>query len=191
MNPSDHELWQQVRRGNAEALGLLFERHGQSVYGYCFRLTGDSGAADELLSATFLEVWQRRGAMRTPDDVRAWLFGVATNLARNNRRALRRYRDLIERLPRLLPEQAFIDDVAEIAIKSEEVREVLETLSKLPRREREATLLVWCQGLSIEEASDALGVRPATLRTRLHRARNRLRSDFELSTGQWRLASDE
>lgn len=190
MSPSDHELWQRLREGDGQALGELFERHAQSIYGYCFRMTGDPGAADELLSATFLEVWQKRTKMPVPDDVRAWLFGIATQLGRNRKRATRRYRAFLERLPRLT-DPAFVQDAADVAAMREETRKLLSSLSRLPRREREAALLVWCQGLSVEEAASALAVEPGALRTRLHRARARLRKELDSPTGKWRLAADE
>ncbi|HEX5246991.1 MAG TPA: sigma-70 family RNA polymerase sigma factor [Gaiellaceae bacterium] len=190
MSPSDHELWQRLRGGEGEALGELFERHAQSIYGYCFRMTGDPGAADELLSTTFLEVWRLRTKMPVPDDVRAWMFGVATNLGRNRRRALRRYRAFLEQLPQLT-DAAFVEDAGEMVVLRDETRKLLSSLSRLPQREREAALLVWCQGLSVEEAADALDVETGALRTRLHRARTRLRNELDSPSGKWRLAPDE
>ena len=58
--PADTELWERVRRGEAQAFGLLFDRHAGAIFAFCLRRTGDRSAAEDLMSTTFLHAWRRR-----------------------------------------------------------------------------------------------------------------------------------
>jgi DNA-directed RNA polymerase specialized sigma24 family protein len=88
MARDDAALWSRIQSGDAEAFGLLFERYGQAIYAYCFRRTADADRAADLMSVTFLEAWRRRKVALHGDKVLPWLFGVATNVLRNERRAV-------------------------------------------------------------------------------------------------------
>jgi RNA polymerase sigma-70 factor (ECF subfamily) len=99
MELADSVLWARSRDGDADAFALLFERHAKAIYNYCFRRVGDWGAAEDLLSVVFLEAWRRRRKQLPPDKVLPWLYGIATNVVRNRRRADRRYRAALARVP--------------------------------------------------------------------------------------------
>ena len=90
MEPDDSILWARSRAGDADAFGLLFERHAKAIYNYCFRRLGDWAAAEDMLSIVFLEAWRRRDKELPPDKVLPWLYGIATNVVRNRRRSERR-----------------------------------------------------------------------------------------------------
>ena len=55
---TDEELWGQVRAGDGEAFGKLFERHAQAVFAYCLRRIGAWAAAEDLMSVVFMETWR-------------------------------------------------------------------------------------------------------------------------------------
>jgi RNA polymerase sigma factor (sigma-70 family) len=170
--PTDGELW---ARGDAHAFGLLFERHARAVYNHCFRATADWSEAEDATSLVFLEAWRRRDAvMLDRDSALPWLLGVATNVLRNRRRSLRRRASA---LARLRPEQTpdFADDVEARLDDERAMRTVLRTIGGLPRPEREVLALVAWDGLSYEAAALALDVPVGTVRSRLSRARARLR----------------
>ena len=103
-----------------------------------------------------------------------WLLGVATNLARNQQRALRRHRAALERLAPSLIEDDFVDDLAGRLDDERTVRDLLRLVDRLPRREREVLALCAWDGLGYAEAAVALGVPVGTVRSRLFRARRRL-----------------
>jgi RNA polymerase sigma-70 factor (ECF subfamily) len=97
---TDAELWSNASSGEATAFGTIFERHANAVYNFCFRRTADWSLAEDLTSVVFLEAWRRRsGVVLAGDSARPWLLGVATNAIRH-RRAQRRHRAALERLPR-------------------------------------------------------------------------------------------
>jgi RNA polymerase sigma-70 factor, ECF subfamily len=163
-----------------DGFGTLFERHGRAIYNYCFRRTADWAAAEDLTSVVFLEVWRRRDRVLIHDEsALPWLYGVATNMLRNRGRSLRRHRAALGRLPRDR-EPDFAEDAVERLDDEARMRRVHESYRQLPRRDQDVlALCVWSE-LSYEEAAVALEVPVGTVRSRLARARTRLRDEVEL-----------
>jgi RNA polymerase sigma factor (sigma-70 family) len=172
----DGELWKRARAGDTGAFGVLFDRHANSVYRYCFRRTAEWALAEDLTSVVFFEAWRRcRDVQLSQDRLLPWLLGVATNVIRNQRRSLRRYRAALERLPPLELERDFAEELTERLDAERRMRSVLADVHRLPRHEQEVvTLCIW-EGLSSGEVAEALGVPEGTVRSRLFRARVRLR----------------
>jgi RNA polymerase sigma factor (sigma-70 family) len=170
----DDKLWARVRSGDADALGLLFERYGKAIYAYCFRRTADAERAADLTSVTFLEAWRRHEVALPGEKVLPWLYGVATNVIRNERRSRRRYQAALEPLPAARDEQDVADEATDRVEGERRMREALHLLTRLPRGERDVFVLAGWQGLSPEEAAYALGISPDAARTRFSRARKRL-----------------
>jgi RNA polymerase sigma factor (sigma-70 family) len=173
--PTDAELITRADRGDADAFGILFERHAPAVLQFCFRRTAHAALAEDLTSIVFLEAWRKRGRLELfQESARPWLLGVALNVVRSQHRAQRRHSDALARVP--IPEQP--EPESEVAIArldaEREMRGLLETVSKLNRREREVLeLCVWAE-LSTEEAARSLGISAGAVRSRLSRARRRL-----------------
>jgi RNA polymerase sigma-70 factor (ECF subfamily) len=175
MEPADGILWMRVRAGDRDALGLLFERHANAIYNYCFRRIGRWDAAEDLLSIVFLEAWRRRDQELPHDMVLPWLYGIATNVVRNRRRSERRFEALLRRLPLPQPEPSFEDLVAARIDDENWMQRLLALTRRLPKREQDVLALCAWAELTYEEAALALGVPVGTVRSRLSRARARLR----------------
>ncbi|MET9698972.1 RNA polymerase sigma factor [Streptomyces sp. NPDC006529] len=77
----------------------LYAAHARAVYAHAVRMTADVAGAEDIVSLTFLEAWRLRETLDDVGSPRAWLFGVATNVMRNSRRAARRHRRAMDRLP--------------------------------------------------------------------------------------------
>jgi RNA polymerase sigma factor (sigma-70 family) len=164
-----------VRQGDADALAALFRRHANVIYNYCFRRLGDWGAAEDVVSIVFLEAWRRRDADVRPGKVLPWLYGIATNVVRNRRRSERRYAAALRRLPPDGPAPDPADDVVARADDERRMKRLLGRVSELPQGEQDVlALCVWSE-LSYEDAASALGLPIGTVRSRLSRARSRLR----------------
>jgi len=159
-----------VRASDPDAFAVLFTQHAQAVYRYAAGLSGNRSAAEEVVSLTFLEAWRLRQTVR-PDggSLRPWLIGIAVNVTRNQARAARRHRTAMSRLP---PPPDLPDFADELTSRLDD-RDRLEAL-----RERDVLICVW-SGLAPAEAAQALGVPDGTVRTRLARARRRLRAFTE------------
>jgi RNA polymerase sigma factor (sigma-70 family) len=176
---SDRELWRRASLEDPSAFGVLFERHARAIYNYCFRRTADWAAAEDLTSVVFLEAWRRREAvLLESESALPWLYGVATNVLRNRRRSQRRHRAALDRFPRERSAD-FTEDAHGRLDDERRMRNTLRAVAKLPRREQDVLALCGWAGLSYEEAALALDLPVGTVRSRLSRARARLR---ELST---------
>jgi RNA polymerase sigma-70 factor (ECF subfamily) len=177
IEPTDRDLWEQAGAGSGEAFGLLFDRHSRAVYNHCFRLTASWATAEDLTSATFLLAWRHRDRMRPANDsLRPWLLAVATNAARSERRSVRRRLSLVERAGPDRPTADHADDVAGRVDDERRMASVLVELHKLPRSEQEAVALCLWSGLSYPEAAAALGIAEVSVRSRVSRARSKLRA---------------
>ncbi|MEU7178430.1 MULTISPECIES: RNA polymerase sigma factor [Streptomyces] len=177
------------RGGDRDALGELYDEHAQVLYRYALRVTGDWAEAEDIVSATFLEAWRGREKLRPDGDgLRPWLLGIATNLMRRNARARRRRESALARVPERGSVPDFADDLVTRLADTEQLRAAHAALARLRRRDREVfTLVVWA-GLDYAAAAEALGVPVGTVRSRLSRARTRLRelADAEtLATRAW------
>ncbi|GAA1274496.1 RNA polymerase sigma factor [Kitasatospora nipponensis] len=176
-----------LRAGDQGALGELFDTHAQAVYGYALRTLGNWAAAEDVVSLTFLEAWRlHRKIHDGDDDLRPWLFGIATNVLRNTTRATRRHRAAMSRLTECRSAPDFADELVSRIDDSAQLAAVHRALPGLRRSEREVfRLCVWV-GLDYASAAEALGVPVGTVRSRLSRARARLRSlaEHELTQGR-------
>jgi RNA polymerase sigma-70 factor (ECF subfamily) len=174
---SDRVLWLRAREGDGAAFGTLFERHAGRIYNYCFRRTADWALAEDLTSATFLLAWRGRAreSLQAESSL-PLLYGIATNVLRNQRRSLKRGRDAFSRVP--LPPAEEPDFAEETAARIDDeaaMRQLLRVFSRLPRREQDVIALCEWSSLSYADAAVALGVPIGTVRSRLARGRRRLR----------------
>ncbi|MFJ2774035.1 RNA polymerase sigma factor [Streptomyces sp. NPDC087300] len=180
-------LHTRIRDGDPEAFRELFRDHSQLVYRHALRVSGDWATAEDVVSLTFLEAWRLRGKLRDEGETpRPWLMGIAVNVLRNTSRAARRYRSAVDRVPAASPVPDFADELVGRMADAEQLAAAQAALKRLRRGEREVfTLCVW-SGLGYAETAEALGVPVGTVRSRLSRARTRLRklAQEELATAR-------
>ncbi|MFJ8666422.1 RNA polymerase sigma factor [Streptomyces sp. NPDC093600] len=174
------EMRARIRAGDPPAFAELFDSCAKSVYNHAFRLTGDWSVAEDVMSATFMEAWRLRHTVDPEGgSLRPWLLGVATNVARNHVRGNRRYRAAVAAYVATGAAHAELPDPAdEVAGRLDDRRRIeatLTALGKLRRTEREVLVLCLHEGLEYTEAAKALRIPVGTVRSRLSRARGRLR----------------
>lgn len=180
----DAALWHQAAAGQHEAFGVLFDRHSEVVYNYLFRRTADWSAAEDLTAAVFLQAWRRRGqVVFEGDSALPWLLGVARLLLRNTVRASKRYQAALSRVSAepVVPPAGLGDPADLIADRLDSERQMAQmrqSISRLPRQQREVVELCVFAGLGHHAAAISLGVSVGTVKSRLHRARQRLRSEL-------------
>jgi RNA polymerase sigma factor (sigma-70 family) len=172
---TDAALLGRAQVGDANAFGVLFERHAPAVLRFCFRRTGDGTLAEDLTSIVFLEAWRVRGKVVFFEGrALPWLLGVALNVLRSQARAERRYREALARIPAAEPSEHESEAAIARVDAERQMRDVLMAIEQLGRREREVVELCIWEGLTTEEASVALGISAGAVRSRLSRARRRL-----------------
>lgn len=181
---SDARLWASAVSGDADAFGSLFDRHSAAVYNHCFRRSGSWSVADDLTSVVFLETWRRRRDIKLADDSQSllpWLLGVANNAARNEQRSRRRYRHALAKLPPVEPTADHATATIERVDDERQMQRVLKAFDQLEAVDQDVLSLCAWAGLSYVETANALEIPVGTVRSRLSRARTRLR---ELSQGR-------
>ncbi|GLP67528.1 hypothetical protein TUSST3_41500 [Streptomyces sp. TUS-ST3] len=167
-----------IRAGDPDAFAELYDQCARSVYNHAFRLTADWSVAEDVMSATFMEAWRRRDSIEAEGgSLRPWLLGIATNVSRSHGRGNRRYRAAASAAA-----QAGVVEVADHAEETagrvddrRRIAATLTALASLRRPEREVLVLCLWEGLEYVDAARALGIPVGTVRSRLSRARSRLR----------------
>jgi RNA polymerase sigma factor (sigma-70 family) len=168
---SDDALWQESSTGDGSAFAALYERHARKIYNYLFRRLADWSEAEDLTAVVFLEAFRRRSDVVVVEGkLLPWLYGIATNVLRNRRRAQWRHRHLLAQLAGERDRNAAPDLDARVGA-AEQMRSVLDKLADLPRSQQDVVALCVWSGLSYDEAAAALGIPVGTVRSRLSRAR--------------------
>jgi RNA polymerase sigma factor (sigma-70 family) len=152
----------------------VFDRHFDAIHRYLRRRVGDA-IADELTAETFAQAFEHRKRYdRRRPDARPWLYGIAHNLLRHH------YRDE-ERALRAYTRNVDLNTSDPPDVRDSELAELLAELSD---GERDVLLLVAWAELEYAEVAEALGIPVGTVRSRLNRARGRIRELLERS-GQY------
>jgi len=160
-----------VARRDEAAFAALVRRHGPMVLGVCRRILGNEQDAEDAFQATFLVFCRRAGSLRPKDSLSAWLYIVAYRAAQKARVAAARRR----KHEALSPEKPVADPLAQISLR--EGAEMLEReLARMPEKLRTPLILCYLEGLTRDEAAERLGCPLTTLKSRLEKARNRLRA---------------
>jgi RNA polymerase sigma factor (sigma-70 family) len=157
------------------AFAVLFERHAPSVHRYLVKRVGPENAED-LLGETFAIAFRSRGDYDlSRHDARPWLFGIATNHARHFWRSeyRRQSRTFLGLGDVTVPDHG--DDAISSAFFSSQEGAVAHALAQLDDGHLDVLLLVAGPGFTYEEVSVALGIPIGTVRSRMSRARRRLR----------------
>lgn len=153
-----------------------FEAHFSEIHAYVAQRVGPDHAED-IVAETFLTAFRKR-AQYDPSraGVRAWLYGIATNLVGKHRRLEAR---TLRALARCAPDTDAPghEETVAVRVSAQSLRpELAAALAGLDRRDRDVLLLVALAGLSHDEIATALGIPYGTVCSRLNRARRKLRA---------------
>lgn len=154
--------------------GRLYREQGRAILAYALRRVDDREDAADVVAETFLITWRRLAEVPAGAAARLWLYGVARRVIANLRRSERRRTRLGGRLA-----ESLRAELATHTAPSGEAAEILRAMSDLSDEDRELLLLVSWEGLSPSEAAKVLGISSLAARSRLHRARRRLKALME------------
>jgi RNA polymerase sigma factor (sigma-70 family) len=167
---ADDRLMSFVRRGDATAFEIIYDRHASELLSFCVYMLGSRHDAEDALQATFASAFRALNADSRDVVLRPWLFTIARN---NCLSILRRRRPEVELQDEHL---ATGDPVAELELR-EELRHTLRSLLALPECQRAALVLGELHGLSQGEIGTVLGVRADQVKAYVYQARSHLISD--------------
>jgi RNA polymerase sigma factor (sigma-70 family) len=147
----------------------LVDRHGSMVLGVARCVLNDTHAAEDVFQATFLVLARKAGTVRKQASVGSWLYGVAYRIARNAKVSAARRRQREREVPP-------VSAAGEEAMPNELGPLLSEELSRLPEKYRAPLVLCYLEGKTNEEAAGALGWPSGTVKGRLARGREMLRT---------------
>ena len=183
--PGDELLAAQAAAGDDRAFEQLVSRYEARIFRLACRLTSETDAPD-VLQETFLQVYQGLRTFRGDSRFSTWLYRIATNAALMNRRARARRpsEPLDQYLPRFdsrgvhtgTPEELQLPSRADELLDSQALADrAREVLARLPDMYRDPFVLRDLEDLTTAEVAAMLGLDPAAVRQRVHRARLMLR----------------
>jgi len=157
------------QEGDADAFRCLVERYGAVLQGTAFLMTRDAALAEELTQDAFLSAWRGIGGFKEGRPVKPWLVRILVNRVVEHQRR--------RRLP-TMP----LDDMRELASASRTADEfeardsVRQGLGQLDADHRQVLMLRFFADLSVLEIAQSLGIPEGTVKSRLHRAMNTMRT---------------
>lgn len=171
--PTDADLIRRIQADELDAFGAFFERYRSLIHRTAYGLTGDPGAAEEILQDTFIRAYRHRASLRTDVSPVPWLHRVALNLcySRLGRRRLK-----VEPIGETTTELRDAGlEPAEHAEREELRRSIRTGVAALPPKHQSVVVLYYLHGMSLVETAEALGIALGTVKSRLHYALRALR----------------
>lgn len=163
-----------MKEPNEDRFLACYAAHVRPLLGYALRRTPSAEAAADVVADTMLVAWRRIDEMPPEPETRLWLYGVARRVVANARRSEHRQDRLAERLRLQLSTAVAQIEPPEVSIAAD----VSASMRALSDIEREVLLLTATEQLSPGEIAVVLAMNPNTVRTHLHRARLRLRTEL-------------
>jgi RNA polymerase sigma-70 factor (ECF subfamily) len=167
------EFLERVRRGELDAIAMVYDTHHEALCSFAKRLLGDGQAAEDLVQDVFLVLPSVAHRLDEGASLRSFLLGIAANRARHYRRSWRRRLRFAERLERepLSPG----DDPEHLAERKALASVLARALDALPFDHRVTFVLREIEGYSAREVALSLRIPETTVRTRVFHARQKLR----------------
>lgn len=168
---TDEELIKAMASGDREALAILYRRHGPWIAARLAGSTSSHDLAEEALQDTFIAAWRSATKYRGEGAVAAWLWGIAR----------RRVVSLARRQHRALPPlwEPDLDTTELTSQANDEANRVRQAARSLPPDQRRAIEAVFFDGRPLKDVAAEEGVAEGTIKSRLFRARLRLRRELE------------
>jgi RNA polymerase sigma factor (sigma-70 family) len=173
-SPDGEVIWRS--RAEPELFALLFQRHASGLGRYAARRLGP-GPAEDIVAETFLVAFRQRDHYDSARcDARPWLYGIAGNLIRRHHRDEVRQLRALARTGADPVAESFTDRADSRLAAGAASRAVAAAIAELDADQRDALLLITWADLTYDQAAEALGIPEGTVRSRMNRARTRLRA---------------
>jgi RNA polymerase sigma-70 factor (ECF subfamily) len=177
----EKQLIQQAGQGDEAAFEQLVRQHQKTVYNLCLRMTGDREESFDLAQETFLKAWHAISLFQFDCKFTTWLCRIASNTCIDHLRKQRRKKQISltqlddEDTPyeRLIADDS--QDPALLAERAEDHRQVQAVFARLPEQDRLILSLRAVEDMSYQEIGEALDLKPGTVKSRIARAREKVR----------------
>ncbi len=184
MVENDVQLIRRILSGDDEAFSILVQKHQKSVHALVWRKIGDFHIAEEITQDTFLRVYKSLATLKDPNLFAGWLYVIANRLCINWREKNTSVTQSLENTPLEEIEQSsythYISEQRESEVSDHHYEIVQRLLQKLPESERTVVTLYYLGEMTAKEIGKFLGVSVNTIKSRLRRAKKRLRKEEQL-----------
>jgi RNA polymerase sigma-70 factor (ECF subfamily) len=171
---TDGELMGRTARGDRQAFALLVERHQRPLTAYLGRVCGSGERAEELAQESFVRLFRAAAGYRDEGRLLPYLFRIGVNLVRSEERRRARWRRMLPLVANGNGHHAPPRGEADL-LRGELQQRVRQQLARLPLRYRVPLVLFEVEEWSYADIAAVLGCREGTVKSRIHRARERLR----------------
>jgi len=179
MELADEELMQLVRRGDARAFEVVYERHSRAAFSLAYRMTGKRVTAEEVVQEAFLALWRANARYdRTRGSVRTWILGIVHNRAID---ALRRgmVHDRRRASDEGIEERFEARERTDVeAARHDEAREVRTVLGTLPPEQLKVIELAYFGGFTHSEIAEMLDTPIGTVKGRMRLGLAKMRAQL-------------
>ena len=179
MKNEDAQLINRFLTGDESAFAILVKKHQKRVHALAWRKVGDFHTAEELTQDTFLKVYQKLGTLKNPNQFAGWLYvitdRVCTAWYRKQKPQMESLETISEEEIDGLAYRSYEDEQRENASVEYRRGFIKNLLEQLPESERTVVTLHYLGEMTCKAISEFLGVSPNTVKSRLQRARNRLK----------------
>ncbi len=184
MADNNTTLIHRILDGEEEAFGTLVQKYQKQIHALAWRKVGDYHIAEEITQDTFLQVYQKLSDLRNPKQFDGWLYVIAVRQCWNYLRRNKTKTQSIEDTP--------VDEIEHTFFSQHEAEQrdidarmgyreiVKKLLEKLPESERTVVTLYYLGEMTVKDIGKFLGVSVNTIKSRLRRARNRLKSEEQI-----------
>lgn len=176
---TDRELIERIgKQQDVAAHRTIFDRYYRRVFGMVRRRLSDDSLAEEVVADVFFEIWRGAETFRGDSQVSTWIFGIAhfKTLSAVRHRSSKRMASVIPTKIETLHQFAEEGDPVDAIVSREALREALSAIEGLPESQRDVLKLSVLEGWSYTEIAEHLGVSENTVKTRVSRARSRLKT---------------
>jgi len=175
---SDLRIIGKVQQRDAAAHRQLFERYYTRVHAFVVRRLSDPQTAEEVVADVFMEIWRSADRFTGESKFTSWLFGIAQfkclSASRDRRRAKRQ--NVVPTNVEFLHAVPDAEDPIDRLASRDDLRQVVELMSELSEEQREVVRLAFLEELEYAEIAERLGISEGTVKSRISRARLRLRT---------------
>ena len=175
---SDAECVRKLQRGETDAFETLIRRHQKTIFNLVYRMLGDYDEAAEISQEVFLSAYRAIGNFRGDANFSTWLYRIALNHATTRRKSLNTRQQRSVPIENTEPASDPHPGPAESMEKKEIRQRVQQALNRLDPDDAAVILLRDLQDVPYEEVARALDIPIGTVKSRLHRARQALKSEL-------------
>lgn len=171
----DEDLVRRARDGDHTAWSILIQQHQEAIFRLAYLLLGDADEAEDVAQETFIRAFRMLERFDTTRPLRPWLLRISSNLAHNHHRGVSRYLAALHRFY----QSKLVESSGDEPEQRMEARALWQAMRRLDEKDQQVIYLRYFLDLPVPEVAETLNIPSGTVKSRLSRALERLRTVIE------------